>query len=569
MFHTKKYSLVIIIILCICSIHTIAQTDFYYYKGEKIPLKENENKVCLSIPKDKDNLFEIIQANVKVQDKLNDDIFDVLIIDCQDVEKLSSMDCWEKFSNNVLLTPCYNTANDQELYSTPYLNVRLKKESDLPLLESYAKRYGLKIVRQDPLMPLWYILSITDYHEINTLECANIIYESGVFAESIPDLSSKDMHCSNDPLFDMQWGLHNNNYPDIDISVSPAWNYATGKNVKIAIIDTGVDMDHIDLASNISDLSFDTETSTSPSVVYYSHATHCAGIAAAVKDNSVQIAGVAPEATIVSISNTLGSSCNMQLKLADGIVWAYQHGVDIISNSWYSSSSHPAIDESIHEAFKYGRQGKGCVIVFSSGNNYSNMASYPANCNDTIIVVGAINESGVRANFSNYGMELDVVAPGVNILSTLPNDQVGYDDGTSMACPHVAGVAALILERNPNLTVMQVKKAINRNAKKISYVDFNVIQPDGLWNFEYGYGLVDAYNSVVNTPSVVFIQNDTITGTQTIISDTIYIGRDVTDRLEYGDVILGQGNITINTKKAVIKNSTTVPLGTYLEIETP
>ena len=170
MFHTKKYFLVIIIILCICSIHTIAQTDFYYYKGEKIPLKENENKVCLSIPKDKDTLFEIIQANVKVQDKLNDDIFDVLIIDCQYVEMLSSMDCWEKFSNNVLLTPCYNTANDQELYSTPYLNVRLKKESDLPLLESYAKRYGLKIVRQDPLMPLWYILSITDYHEINTLE---------------------------------------------------------------------------------------------------------------------------------------------------------------------------------------------------------------------------------------------------------------------------------------------------------------------------------------------------------------------------------------------------------------
>ena len=105
--------------------------------------------------------------------------------------------------------------------------------------------------------------------------------------------------------------------------------------------------------------------------------------------------------------------------------------------------------------------------------------------------------------------------------------------------------------------------------KKISNVDFNVIQPDGLWNFEYGYGLVDAYNSVVNTPSVVFIQNDTITGTQTIISDTIYIGRDVTDRREYGDVILGPGNISITTKKAVIKNSTTVPLGTSLEIVNP
>ena len=547
----------------------IGQTDYYYYKGEKIPLIEKKDKVCLSIPKGKDALCEIIKANVKVEDKITDNKFDIFIIECQDVEIISSMDWWEKYSNDVLLTPCYNTVNNKELYSTPYLNVRLKNETDLTLLDSYAKRYGLKIERQDSLMPLWYILSITDYNGLNTLECANIIYESGQFAASIPDLSSKDLICSNDPLYGMQWGLYNNDYPDIDISASPAWNYATGKNIKIAILDTGVDMNHIDLASNISDLSFDTETSTSPSVVYYPHATHCAGIAAAIKDNGIQIAGVAPEATIVSISNTLTSSTNMQLNLADGIVWAYQHDVDIISNSWSSPTFHPAIDEAIHDAFKYGRQGKGCVIVFASGNNYSNIASYPANCNDTIIVVGAINNGGLRAPFSNYGYELDVVAPGVNILSTLPNDQVGYYDGTSMACPHVAGVAALLLERNPNLTVMQVKKAINRNAKKISNVDFNVIQPDGLWNFEYGYGLVDAYNSVVNTPSVVFIQNDTITGTQTIISDTIYIGRDVTDRREYGDVILGPGNISITTKKAVIKNSTTVPLGTSLEIVNP
>ena len=353
----------------------------------------------------------------------------------------------------------------------------------------------------------------------------------------------------------------------IVLSAPEAWNYATGKNVKIAIIDTGIELNHIDLASNVSNLSFDTETNSSPSIVYENHGTHCAGIAAAVKDNSIQIAGVAPEATIISISNSLKPTTNSRLKRADGIIWAYQHGADIISNSWRSSTHHVAIDEAIQDAFRYGRQGKGCVISFSSGNDFLNTIGYPANCNDTILAVGAIDNTGMRASFSNYGTELDLVAPGVNILSTIPNSQTGYKSGTSMACPHVAGVAALVLERNPELTVNQVNSIINSNAKKISGVTFDVTKPDGLWSNEYGYGLVDAYSSVINTPHVVYIQNDTITGTGVVSADSIYVGRDVTNTKEYGDVILGKGNITFKAGYVEIKNSTSVPLGTTLTIE--
>jgi len=136
-----------------------------------------------------------------------------------------------------------------------------------------------------------------------------------------------------------------------------------------------------------------------------------------------------------------------------------------------------------------------------------------------------------------------------------------------MACPHVAGVAALILELNPELTVTQVNSIINSHAKKLSGVNFNVTMPDGSWNNEYGYGLVDAYSSVINTPSLVYIQNDTITGTNVISADYIYVGNDVTDRMEHGDVILGQGDITLKAGYIEIKNSTTVPLGTTLIIE--
>ena len=416
-------------------------------------------------------------------------------------------------------------------------------------------------------MPLWYIVAITQDCNINTVECANLLWESGKFAASVPDLSANDLICSNDPMFNQQWGLYNSSYPDIDISVTSAWNYSTGKSIKIAILDTGVDLNHIDLSSNISSLSYDTETNSSPSIVYRAHGTHCAGIAAAVKDNGIQIAGVAPEATIISISNSLTGTTNSRLKRADGIIWAYQHGADIISNSWGSSTYHVAIDEAIQDAFSYGRQGKGCVITFSSGNDSMNTIGYPANCNDTILAVGAIDNTGTRSSFSNYGTELDLVAPGVNILSTIPNSQTDYKSGTSMACPHVAGVAALVLERNPELTVNQVNSIINSNTKKISGVTFNVTKPDGLWNNEYGYGLVDAYSSVINTPHVVYIQNDTITGTDVISADSIYVGRDVTNTKEYGDVILGQGNITLKAGYVEIKNSTTVPLGTTLTIE--
>lgn len=245
-------------------------------------------------------------------------------------------------------------------------------------------------------------------------------------------------------------------------------------------------------------------------------------------------------------------------KLADGINWACEHDVDIISCSW-GAESDPLLDNAIYNALKYGRHGKGCVIVFASGNKELNETSYdvkyPANCNDTILVVGSIDNRGARAFDSCYGPELDLAAPGVDILSTVPYNTTIMKSGTSMACPHVAGVAALILERNSELTVSQVNSIICSNAKRITSQDYNfVTKTYGLWNNEYGYGLVDAYSSVINTPGTAYIQNDTIMGTRIITGDSIHVGRNVTDTIAYGDVILGPGNITMKAGYVEIKN---------------
>ena len=169
------------------SIHTIAQTAYYYYKGKKVPLTLNEKKICVSIPKDCGDIIERFLANTPTLDKIRDELFEIYLIRRSDYNKLTMLDFWAEDTKSVILTSSYYTENNEEICTTPYLDVRLKKEEDVDLLTSYAEQYKLNIVRNSPLMPLWYILNITPESEMNTLECANALYESGDFAESVPD----------------------------------------------------------------------------------------------------------------------------------------------------------------------------------------------------------------------------------------------------------------------------------------------------------------------------------------------------------------------------------------------
>ena len=167
-----------------------AQDYFYYYQGTKIPLTLNKNKVCVSIPKENDETIEKIHANVKVLYTIKDKTFDIIVIYLSDFEKLTSQDFWKEDAKSVILTSIYYTENNVEVFSTPYLTVRLKKEEDIDLLTSYAETYSLNIVGNSRYMPLWYTLNITSESEKSSLQCANEIYESGDFAASVADLAS-------------------------------------------------------------------------------------------------------------------------------------------------------------------------------------------------------------------------------------------------------------------------------------------------------------------------------------------------------------------------------------------
>ena len=180
------------LMLISCSIHVMAQTDFYYYNGKKMPLTLNENKVVISIPKDSVETSDSIRANVRVLLTIKDDYFDIIVISRPYFDKLSSLDFWEEYSKSVIITSCYfRDENNVEGYSTPYLQVELKKEGDMDLLKSYAEKYKLRIIGSaSQYFPLWIILSLTLESEISAVQCANELYESGDFAHTHPDLCS-------------------------------------------------------------------------------------------------------------------------------------------------------------------------------------------------------------------------------------------------------------------------------------------------------------------------------------------------------------------------------------------
>ena len=162
---------------------------YYYYRGNKIPLTLNEDKVVVSIPKDDDEIIERLDANIQTLGMIQDETFDIHVVLRSEYEKLTALNFWTEDAKSVIITLGFYTERNEEVYSTPYLSVKLKKEEDIDLLSSYAEQYGLRIVKNMPSMPLWYILSVTSESEKSPLVCANELYESGNFASSEPDLA--------------------------------------------------------------------------------------------------------------------------------------------------------------------------------------------------------------------------------------------------------------------------------------------------------------------------------------------------------------------------------------------
>ena len=291
------------------------------------------------------------------------------------------------------------------------------------------------------------------------------------------------------------------------MKVIDAWDYGAGENIKVAILDGGVDVTHPDLQANIL-ASYDATTGNTP---IGWHGTPCAGIIGAVRNNN-GIAGVAYNAKLLAIRSR--ENGHNPAWTADAINWAVANGADVISCSWgFSQNGFNANNFELKNAFENainnGRNGRGCVFVFAIGNNNGTVLPFSATL-PSVITVGASTPSDIRwssdniANYvgvpygSNYGDSLDVLAPGTSIRATDIQGIGGYNssltsnggdytffDKTSAACPNVAGVVALMLSVNPYLTFSEVRDMIKQTAD-------NTPEPP----IEEGAGRVNALEAV-------------------------------------------------------------------------
>ncbi len=482
----------------------MAQNTYYYYYDTPITLVEDTTRFVVFSPS-----VNIAPASVSslcgtLIDSNTNERFSMQVYSRDPAMPMSKVKSQLSEIQSVQVKPCYITEYGGRAIPTPYLNVKLNNLSDYSVLVSVAKQFDCEIISQDPFMPEWYTLCALEKADYNSIEIANRIFETGLFATSYASMCTNTIQrISYDPNSGSQWGLYNASNPKIDINASFAWNYSTGKGIKIAIIDTGIDMTHPDLMDNIYPSSYDALTRKEPSIISHPHATHCAGIAAAVRNNDYAIAGVAPDSKLISISFPFGMAVPDDY-ISYGINWAWQNGADVISCSW-RCGKNTKISEAIKNAVQNGRDGKGCVIVAAAGNydpkHGKYEVSYPATLKN-VIAVTSIESDGSFSNWSCYGSNVFVSAPGSDIISTYPGGLTYSNDGTSMAAPFVSGVAALILQRNPSLNMEEVKKIIGESATKIGNIPF-AIRSDkkyGGWNEKYGYGLVNAQRAMELTP---------------------------------------------------------------------
>lgn len=313
-----------------------------------------------------------------------------------------------------------------------------------------------------------YLVEYTDTYgsfENAKLEFASMLTANGISVKYI------EPNYKVSALGDVDTSMHDNQKWHYEMINAPkAWTMTTGSNaVKVAVLDTGIDHTHQNLA-NFVDTTLGATFVGGTTMDVAGHGTHVAGTIASYGT----VSGVMKSATLIPVKVLNDYGNGSLFSVEQGIVYATSINADVINMSLGGGPYSESMDDACKAAVE-----NGTVVVAASGNSFASSISYPA-AYSSVIAVGAVDSNKKRAAFSNYGSGLDIMAPGVGVYSTTPGNTYDFKNGTSMACPHVSGVVGLIRSVNRNISVENVKSILKKTA-----------QYAGSSN-EYGAGIVDA-----------------------------------------------------------------------------
>jgi type VII secretion-associated serine protease mycosin len=319
---------------------------------------------------------------------------------------------------------------------------------------------------------------------------------------------------SDDPYRSDQWGLDRLKAEDV-------WARRSGAGVTVAVVDTGVEAGHPDLAGVVlpgTDLVTGTGDGGADG---NGHGTHVAGIVGAVANNRLGVAGLAQGVKILPVRVLDDTGAGFASAMAEGIVYAVDHGASVINMSLGTPTASTATANAVRYAI-----GKNVTVVAAAGNSAldGNPVSYPAAYPD-VIGVGASDAADQIASFSNHGSYVDLAAPGVDIVSTYRLGAYAFASGTSMASPYVAAAAALLKAVDPARTPAQIAVALQTTATDLGGA--------GRDNY-FGYGLIDPSAALAAVPCDV-----TACGGATTVTEVL--GRSAT--LRYGATVTGTARV--------------------------
>ena len=538
-------------LLCLLPLQVYSQEFYGYYKNEKIAYSIANDKFLISFKNENVKVTEKQIFTIDSLKRLGQNNLFIAYVGNGNISnggKLVELMNKLRVENEIgYVSPIIMNKEGREIGGlSDQIIVKLKKQTSLTELEALIAKLNAKLIKQYEFNSQTYFISMHNNASGNALNLANTFYETGLFEYAEPKfhlfikqaavtrnrpLTSKNLVTDYYP---QQWALNNTGQTggtaDADMDVPEAWAITTGSSsVKIAIVDDGVQIGHPDIDPNwVAGYDEtggftgcpDGGTYGQPNLCSYpedSHGTRVAGIAVASGD----VMGVAPGSKIVPIRVYQGESgISDNDWVASGIYHAISYA-DIINMSFSLDTPFGVIDDAIEYGRLYGRGSKGSIMLAATQNYGIETISFPSS-NADVIAVGASTHTDARYPDSNWGYGLDVTAPGLNVYTTDITGAKGkssgdhfLDTGNSLSCPAVSGIMALMLSVNSNLTAVQARLILESTTDKVSTSTYTYSssvsgQPNGTWNYEMGYGRVNAYRAVRATTSANLTGSDRV-----------------------------------------------------------